>query len=321
MEIIKRYLWIAIVLVVLFLSACGEKLSQQKQPVHEMNPSDEISYSKKDFPLSGITLNSPRKIASDSESLFICDADNDRIVKCDFEGKNVSVIGALGSMDGELSSPECIAVNKDKICVYDKDNHRIQVFDKKGTFLSKFELKDHFSVLGRIVDIEIDNDDNIYFSLLSHEKHLKESGLYGISSDNDLKLIQPLFVGNLYCDPESNSNEIFYVSRFELVNGNEWQTGYSEFGVISGFRYETKNAFSSLFSSIDLARSADFYFVYDNTTQSVYKFNKTGACESCLFREEVPNIFVYRGFCAAPNQCLYLSDSANHKIYVLTPMK
>ena len=36
--------------------------------------------------------------------------------------------------------------------------------------------------------------------------------------------------------------------------------------------------------------------------------------------EYVVNDFVYTGFCSDPNECLYLSDRANSKIYVLKPL-
>ena len=315
--------WACIIATIsmLSLTSCGKTLSQEKQTINEMNPTDDITYSKNDLEIAEVTLKEPGKIASDLEHLYICDTGNDRIVRCNFDGTDSLIIGELGSMDGEFSSPECIAVNKNKFCVYDRENQRIQVFAKNGEFESKYELKEKFSSLANIIDIEMDNDDNIYFSVVSYGDHLKEAGLYVLTSENEVKSIKQLFVGNLYNNSESPTNDVFYVSRFELQDETEWQTGYSEFGVITDFSYSTKNAFSSLFSSIDITETNNNYMVYDDATQSIYKFDESGNCSTCVFSEDVVNDFVYTGFCSDTNDCLYLSDRANSKIYVLKPLE
>lgn len=317
----KKWLYTTIVISILSLSSCGEKLSQEKQPINEMNPTDDITYSKNDLEIAEVTLKEPGKIASDMEYLYICDTGNDRIVRCNFDGTDPLIIGELGSMDGEFSSPECIAVNANKFCVYDRENQRIQVFTKNGEFNSKYELKDKFSSIANIIDIEMDNDDNIYFSIVSYGDHLKEAGIYVLTSENEIKSIKQLFVGNLYNNSESKKNDVYYVSRFELQDETEWQTGYSEFGIITDSSYSTKNAFSSLFSSIDITETNNNYMVYDDATQSIYKFDEQGNCSTCVFSEDVVNDFVYTGFCSDPNDCLYLSDRANSKIYVLKPLE
>jgi sugar lactone lactonase YvrE len=80
---------------------------------------------------------SPREIfmaIDPSGFIYFSDVPKHHIVKCDFNGNVVGVIGKLGSGLGELRRPKGLTVDSEgRLIVADTRNHRIQAFSPDGT--------------------------------------------------------------------------------------------------------------------------------------------------------------------------------------------
>jgi len=71
--------------------------------------------------------------------LFICDNENNRILKVDTFGEPVLSFGDFSWGEGQLQAPVKIEISRDdKVYVSDKEAARIVVFDYYGNFLARF---------------------------------------------------------------------------------------------------------------------------------------------------------------------------------------
>ena len=73
-------------------------------------------------------------------SVYVADANNNRIQVFDSSGNFIAKFGIFGNGDGQFSLPLGVAVNPTTGSVYVADtlNNRIQVFDSSGAFITKF---------------------------------------------------------------------------------------------------------------------------------------------------------------------------------------
>ena len=294
-------------------SSDSDKFLQEKLPVQDIKPKEDILYTKEEFDIGG-ELKKPEKMAIDDEYLYICDTGNDKIIKYGLNNNQVEEIGYIGSGKGEFNTPKCIAVNDDKLCVYDFGNDRIQLLTKQGDYISEYSIKDNFSHSATVVDVEINSDDEIYFSLISYGENIQESGVYCLS-ENKAELLKSLLVGNMGVN--FSNNDLYYFSKYETQIDTEWKTGYAEFGVINQQKIELKKGISNMYSSIDITVVDNQVYVYDDCGQAIDEFNFNGEYQKTIFSEPVENDFSYSGFCSDSQGNLYLSDKNNNAIYIL----
>jgi len=98
-----------------------------------------------DLPISGSTLN---------EDLYVCDQNNDRIVKINvLKEQKSEVIIKNKFLEGSLSRPSGCSFYKNLLFVADRSNHVIQVFDKNLKFL--YILNTEGKVLNRPSSVSI----------------------------------------------------------------------------------------------------------------------------------------------------------------------
>lgn len=295
-----------------FLCGCNAEIAQEKAEVIPFDIKENICYSKEIFEIKGAELASPNQIASIDDMLFICDTENDRVIKCDLQGNMLCEIGGLGTSEGEFVEPCCIAVSSSGICVYDRGSKRIQTFSFNGDFISEFYLSDKFSAAASVVDIAISEEGIVYFSLLSFAKHLSEAGLYTLYN-GELTKIRDLAVGYL----TANGETIYYMSKYELKNETEWTSGYAEIFKIQSNEISRLSAFSDFYSANGLDFMNEKIYTYNFCGPSLDVFSIDGMYIETLFSEPVRNDFVYRGFCCDDEGNFYLSDSNSNLIYRL----
>jgi len=81
----------------------------------------------------------PASVAFFKDTYVVSDCDNHRVSLAKGDGATFNVFGGNGKGDGEFGRPTGVAVDAfGNIFVADMDNNRIQVFDSKGTFITKF---------------------------------------------------------------------------------------------------------------------------------------------------------------------------------------
>ena len=67
---------------------------------------------------------------NESQHLFVCDRDNNRVQVFELNGKFIGKFGTKGSKLGEFNRPLSVAMlSNDQIVVSDQCNHRIQIFE------------------------------------------------------------------------------------------------------------------------------------------------------------------------------------------------
>jgi hypothetical protein len=98
-----------------------------------------------DLPISGFTLN---------EDLYVCDQNNDRIVKINISNeRKCEVVIKDKFLEGSLSRPSGCSFYRNLLFVADRSNHVIQVFDENLKFLYVLNTED--KVLNRPSSISI----------------------------------------------------------------------------------------------------------------------------------------------------------------------
>lgn len=311
----KRIIRIFILGVVgIILSSCSNDVAYEKMPVDDFEVNEEICFEKQILDIEGETLIQPEKIASDGENLYICDSGNNRILKCGLDGKATYSIGSLGNGNGEFINPKIISVNDTKLCVYDYGNKRIQLLTKSGEYLKEYSL-DKFHTSTYLVDLAIDNNDKIYFSNVAFHDFINEAGIYCIE-ENDYVQIKKYAAGNLCIN--TDSNVLYFFSRFEPDSDSNWKSGYCEFGEISDKTFYPKKAISDFYSSVDAVYESGSEYVYNSCMQCIDMFDPNGHYQATVFMEPVVNDYEYVGFCSDFCGNLYLSDKKNNAIYKLS---
>jgi DNA-binding beta-propeller fold protein YncE len=140
----------------LFFLACSSygvkkgdyRASASSRPVKGLKLMGIIAQGK----LGSAPLYRPTGIAIDFQgNIFIADTGNDRVVKCDGEGRFLKETGGFGRGGGEFNRPTYVATDNGlNVYVVDAQNKRIQRLDQNLNFISVIgiEEEDDFSGLG-----------------------------------------------------------------------------------------------------------------------------------------------------------------------------
>lgn len=140
----------------LFCLACSSygvkktdyKASAASRPVKGLRLISIIAAGK----LGSSPLYRPTGIAIDFQgNVFIADTGNDRVVKCDSEGRFLTEAGGFGSGAGEFNRPTYITTDNGlNVYLVDAQNKRIQRLDRNLNFISTIQIEEDgdFSGLG-----------------------------------------------------------------------------------------------------------------------------------------------------------------------------
>jgi tripartite motif-containing protein 71 len=132
--------------------------------------------------LGASLLSSPTGIAVDLlGNLFIVDSGNDRLVKCDSEGRFMAETGGFGWEAGQFNRPTYVAADNGlNAYVADTQNKRIQRFDQSLNFVSSIQIKarSDFSGFGLIEGIAINSSGEIIVSDVEEDLLVKLSSSY-----------------------------------------------------------------------------------------------------------------------------------------------
>lgn len=132
--------------------------------------------------LGSASLYLPTGIAIDLlGNIFITDTGNDRVVKCDEEGRFLAETGGFGWEAGEFNRPTYISTDNGlNVYVVDAQNKRIQRFDHNLNFISTIEIKEEsdFSGFGLPEGIAITPSGEILVSDIEGDFLIKLNNLF-----------------------------------------------------------------------------------------------------------------------------------------------
>ncbi len=127
-------------------------------------------------------LSRPTGIAVGPEgNLFIADTGNDRVVKCDREGRFIKETGGFGWEEGQFNRPTYIAADHGlNMYVADTQNRRIQRFDRDLNFIStiRVEPDDDFSGFGLLEGITVALGGELLLCDIEDDQVIKLDNLY-----------------------------------------------------------------------------------------------------------------------------------------------
>jgi DNA-binding beta-propeller fold protein YncE len=127
-------------------------------------------------------LSHPTGITTDPEgNLFIVDTGNDRVVKCNGEGKFLKEIGGFGWGEGQFNRPTYITTDHGlNIYVVDTQNKRVQRFDRYLNFIStiRIEPTDDFSGFGLLEGIAVTSLGELLLSDMEDDHVIKLDNFY-----------------------------------------------------------------------------------------------------------------------------------------------
>jgi len=178
---LKRYQFLLIILF-LFFSCATTAFVPQKVPtqglVKGLKPAGIIG----EATLGSSFLSHPTGIAIDPEgNLFIVDTGNDRVVKCDGEGKFIKETGGFGSEEGQFNRPTYIATDNGlNIYVVDTQNKRVQRFDRNLNFVSaiSIESSENFFGFGLVGGIAVASGGELLLTDIEDDYVIKLDNFY-----------------------------------------------------------------------------------------------------------------------------------------------
>ena len=161
-----------------------------------------------DLPVSGFT---------DNDDLFVCDQNNDRIVKLNaFNNYKYEVIVKDKFVKGLLSRPSGLSFYKDLLFIADRSNGIIQVFDKDCEYLYVLNIKD--KILNRPSSISIIKTEHQEIAVIIERRSGSNCLLNFCSLSADLKsakhinTIDSKFSMNDPQDMDSNTSSNVYIA-------------------------------------------------------------------------------------------------------------
>jgi tripartite motif-containing protein 71 len=181
---LKRYKFL---LIALFLfSNCATGFERFPRP-QKATPQGSIKGLKPvgiigETKLGSSFLSHPTGITTGPEgNLFIADTGNDRVVKCDQEGKFLKETGGFGWGEGQFNRPTYIATDNGlNIYVIDTQNKRVQRFDRNLNFIStiRIEQDDDFSGFGLLEGIAMTSGGELLLSDIEDDHVIKLDNFY-----------------------------------------------------------------------------------------------------------------------------------------------
>ncbi len=201
----------------------GENGLHLEEKVKGLNPVGIIG----DRKLGSASLYLPIGIAVDPlGNIFITDTGNDRVVKCDGEGRFLAEAGGFGWGSREFNRPAYIATDNGlNIYVVDAQNKRIQRLDRSLNFVSTLEIREQNDFLGlglpqgigitfsgEILVSDMESDQ--VFKLNSFFEYERSFGGFG-ESETGLRDPKGIFVdrdGDVYVADSQNSRIVVFDS-------------------------------------------------------------------------------------------------------------
>ncbi|MEX0721838.1 MAG: hypothetical protein WD059_14280 [Balneolaceae bacterium] len=240
-------------------------------------------------------LDNATSLYATSNSVYVVEQGNNRLLKLNHEGGLQETLGGNGSGDYHFSNPVDVdATNGLKIYITDYNNRRIQVYDRRGQFLTSISASQHFNRRRNFspTQISIDNLGEIIFydqssnSILRIDEDADVMDEFRLPNDilqvNDLIATEQLIYildregGQIHVLSENGSYELFYpaqnVQAIFIAGEILWKS-YADRIVIESRNAEDRTIeFGSNISVVDIQAFDEAIFILGENT--LYKIQE-----------------------------------------------
>lgn len=152
--------------LIFLLASCGKNAEPS---IIEINRDIQGSYVLEELDLSQIGIGKPGGICIYNNNLYVCDTENNCIVKLSKDLEMLELYGTLGRESGNFSGPMDITFSGDSFYVLDNGNSRVQKFSADFEYQETYDLEYLASRQGsgRYISIAVDKEGTIYVSTIS----------------------------------------------------------------------------------------------------------------------------------------------------------
>lgn len=152
--------------LIFLLASCGKNAEPS---IIEINRDIQGSYVLEELDMSQIGIGKPGGICIYNNNLYVCDTENNCIVKLSKDLELLESYGTLGRESGNFSEPMDITFSGGSFYVLDSGNSRVQKFSSDFAYEETYDL-DYLASRqgsGRYVSIAVDGEGIIYVSTIS----------------------------------------------------------------------------------------------------------------------------------------------------------
>ena len=172
-------------------------------------------------------------IRKDGLLIYICDSGNNRIQVYDHSGKFYTSIGKKGQGPGDFSNPLSIALDKyNNIYVGDYQNYRVQILNRKGNYISSFDIKE-----GNVSRIAITKRNEI--AIYNHQETFNSSNLIHLY-DKKGNLIRRIGKHKDYKSKDEFYPLSIQTVNFVLDNNDNFFISYANEPYIAKYSHDNK---------------------------------------------------------------------------------
>ncbi|GAA0365886.1 NHL repeat-containing protein [Bacillus horti] len=265
-----------------------------------------------------VELKEPRGLTMIGDDLIIVDSGNNRLLRINKSGKLVQTIGETGHGNGEFLNPVAVAVDEQFIYVADSGNSRVQKLTMDGSFIEDWKIEglQNFTITNRMLDIEVDANQNIYLSVLSLNNKL--SKVHILNSGGKVSTIGKDSIGYLGIE----NNQLFFVSILERIDRDTLEGRNNQvFEIIDG-KMVNKKSLPTSYSPADLTFYNEQMYMFSRGYQAIDRFNLDGDYIDSIWRREITDGNADTNFSAGmygmhadEKGDIYMSNYLENKIY------
>lgn len=154
------------IVFIFLLASCGKNA---EAATIEINRDIQDSYVLEELDMSRIGIGNPGGICIYNNNIYVCDTENNCIVKLSKDLELLKSYGTLGMEYGNFSQPMDITFSGDSFYVLDSGNNRVQKFTADFEYLETYNLEHLASEqgYGQYLSIAVDGEGIIYVSTIS----------------------------------------------------------------------------------------------------------------------------------------------------------
>jgi hypothetical protein len=292
----------------LYLAACQSK---DKTPILEVVPSTEDNYDLQIFNKEDIGLKNPAGICFHKEAIYICDSEQNCIIKVNKDLQYLDSYGTLGMEDGNFSKPMDICFDNGYFYVLDSKNNRIQKFTEDFTYVQSFQLETLASAqgFGQYISLAV-FDNRIYVSVFAAEQSDANIYYYDGKEWNVLadKTIGYLCKGN---------EKVYFANMMEPKPESResgFSTGANSFYEIVEDKLSEVRRIPDSYTPTALSYDQENMYMISAGTGFIYRY--TIGSDEMVKMFSLPNFGLIMYSCVDDEGNIYISDNDHGDFYI-----